>query len=48
MRETLGDILEEKFEIPEDILEAIKTNKEAVEALSEVFRCLQADPDRVH
>jgi uncharacterized protein YdeI (YjbR/CyaY-like superfamily) len=29
VRETLRDILEEKFEIPADILEAIKTNKEA-------------------
>jgi uncharacterized protein YdeI (YjbR/CyaY-like superfamily) len=29
VRETLGDILEEKFEIPADILEAIKTNKGA-------------------
>jgi uncharacterized protein YdeI (YjbR/CyaY-like superfamily) len=29
VRETLGDILEEKFEIPKDILKAIKANKEA-------------------
>jgi uncharacterized protein YdeI (YjbR/CyaY-like superfamily) len=29
VRETLGDILEEKFEIPEDILKEIKANKEA-------------------
>jgi uncharacterized protein YdeI (YjbR/CyaY-like superfamily) len=27
VRETLGDILEEKFEIPKDILKAIKANK---------------------
>jgi hypothetical protein len=29
IRETLGDILEEKFEVPKDILKAIKANKEA-------------------
>jgi len=29
VRETLGNILEEKFEIPEDILRAIKANEEA-------------------
>jgi len=29
VRETLGDILEEKFEIPKDILKAIKENREA-------------------
>lgn len=29
VRETLGDILEEKFEIPDDILKAIKANKDA-------------------
>jgi uncharacterized protein YdeI (YjbR/CyaY-like superfamily) len=29
VRETLGDILEEKLEIPRDILEAIKANQEA-------------------
>lgn len=29
VRETLGDISEEKFEIPEDILKEIKANKEA-------------------
>lgn len=29
VRETLGDILEEKFEVPKDILKAIKANKEA-------------------
>jgi uncharacterized protein YdeI (YjbR/CyaY-like superfamily) len=29
VRETLGDISEEKFEIPKDILEEIKANKEA-------------------
>jgi len=29
VRETLGDILDEKFEIPKDILKAIKANKEA-------------------
>jgi len=29
VRETLGDILEEKLEIPKDILKAIKANKEA-------------------
>jgi len=29
VRETLGDIAEEKFEIPKDILKAIKANKEA-------------------
>jgi uncharacterized protein YdeI (YjbR/CyaY-like superfamily) len=29
VRETLGNISEEKFEIPEDILEAIKENEEA-------------------
>lgn len=29
VRETLGDILEEKFTIPKDILEEIKSNKEA-------------------
>ncbi len=29
VRESLGDILEEKFEIPKDILQAIKGNKEA-------------------
>ena len=29
VRETLGDILEEKFEVPKDILGAIKANKEA-------------------
>ncbi len=29
VRETLGDILEEKFEIPKDILNAIKANKAA-------------------
>jgi uncharacterized protein YdeI (YjbR/CyaY-like superfamily) len=29
VRETLGDLSEEKFEIPEDILKAIKANKEA-------------------
>ncbi len=29
VRETLGDILEEKFEIPKDILKAIKANKPA-------------------
>lgn len=31
VRETLGDILEEKLEIPKDILKAIKANKEAWE-----------------
>jgi uncharacterized protein YdeI (YjbR/CyaY-like superfamily) len=29
VRETLGDIAEEKFEIPEDILKELKANKEA-------------------
>jgi uncharacterized protein YdeI (YjbR/CyaY-like superfamily) len=29
VRETLGDILDEKFEVPKDILKAIKANKEA-------------------
>jgi len=29
VRETLGDLSEEKFEIPKDILEAIKANKDA-------------------
>jgi uncharacterized protein YdeI (YjbR/CyaY-like superfamily) len=29
VRETLGDISEEKFEIPKDILKTIKENKEA-------------------
>src|SRR5687768_16326660 len=29
VRETLGDILEEKLEVPKDILKAIKGNKEA-------------------
>lgn len=29
VRETLGDILEQKFEIPKDILRAIKANQEA-------------------
>ena len=29
VRETLGDILEERLEIPKDILKAIKANKEA-------------------
>jgi len=29
VRETLGDILDEKFEVPKDILKAIKGNKEA-------------------
>lgn len=29
IRETLGDISEEKFEIPKDILEALKTNEDA-------------------
>jgi uncharacterized protein YdeI (YjbR/CyaY-like superfamily) len=29
VRETLGDILEERFEIPQDILKAIQANKEA-------------------
>lgn len=29
VRETLGDLSEEKFEIPEDVLEEIKANKEA-------------------
>ena len=29
VRETLGDILEEKFEIPKDILEEIKATPEA-------------------
>jgi uncharacterized protein YdeI (YjbR/CyaY-like superfamily) len=29
VRETLGDIAEEKFEIPRDILEAIQANKDA-------------------
>ena len=29
VREALGDVLEEKFEVPQDILKAIKANKEA-------------------
>ena len=41
--ETLGDILNEEFVIPPDILKAIKDNKEAREELPEVLSVLHSN-----